>query len=137
LNGMLLPWVTVRWGITPSSRPIMGPGQWCARGRTRHGLAGGRYLAGRRSFTPDFAGLGGHGLAWCAPTGRRSAVWRKGKTPSQGHRSTSGQRVGYPHEFSGEQNPERQLDGVEVDTMFTDSSSGKSTTRFQLQAGSM
>jgi mannose-6-phosphate isomerase-like protein (cupin superfamily) len=64
-------------------------------------------------------------------------VWRKGKTPSQGHRSTSGQRVDYPHEFSAEQNPERQLDGVEVDTLFTDSSSGKSTTRPQLQAGSM
>lgn len=46
----------------------------------------------------------------------------------------SGQRVGYIRVSSLGQNPERQLDGVEVDTLFTDTVSGKSTTRPQLRA---
>jgi DNA invertase Pin-like site-specific DNA recombinase len=45
-----------------------------------------------------------------------------------------GQRVGYIRVSSLGQNPERQLDGVEVDTLFTDTVSGKSTTRPQLSA---
>lgn len=46
----------------------------------------------------------------------------------------SGQRVGYIRVSSLGQNPDRQLDGVEVDTLFTDTVSGKSTDRPQLQA---
>jgi DNA invertase Pin-like site-specific DNA recombinase len=46
----------------------------------------------------------------------------------------TGQRVGYIRVSSLGQNPDRQLDGVEVDTLFTDTVSGKSTTRPQLQA---
>ena len=46
----------------------------------------------------------------------------------------SGQRVGYIRVSSVGQNPERQLDGVEADTVFTDTVSGKSTDRPQLQA---
>ena len=45
-----------------------------------------------------------------------------------------GQRVGYARVSSLGQNPDRQLDGVEVDTLFTDIVSGKSTARPQLQA---
>ena len=46
----------------------------------------------------------------------------------------SGQRVGYIRVSSLGQNPDRQLDGVEVDTLFTDTVSGKSADRPQLQA---
>jgi DNA invertase Pin-like site-specific DNA recombinase len=46
----------------------------------------------------------------------------------------SGQRVGYIRVSSLGQNPDRQLDGVEVDTLFTDTISGKSTARPQLKA---
>jgi len=46
----------------------------------------------------------------------------------------NGQRVGYIRVSSVGQNPERQLDGVKVDTLFTDTVSGASTTRPQLQA---
>ena len=45
-----------------------------------------------------------------------------------------GQRVGYIRVSSMGQNPARQLDGVELDRVFTDTISGKSTTRPQLQA---
>jgi DNA invertase Pin-like site-specific DNA recombinase len=45
-----------------------------------------------------------------------------------------GQRVGYIRVSSVGQNPGRQLDGVELDRVFTDTVSGKSTTRPQLQA---
>ncbi len=46
----------------------------------------------------------------------------------------SGQRVGYIRVSSVGQNPARQLDGVEVDRVFTDTVSGKSAARPQLQA---
>jgi hypothetical protein len=46
----------------------------------------------------------------------------------------SGQRVGYIRVSSVGQNPGRQLDGVEVDRVFTDTVSGKSAARPQLQA---
>ena len=47
----------------------------------------------------------------------------------------NGQRVGHIRVSSVGQNPERQLDGVEVDTLFTDTVSGASTgARPQLQA---
>lgn len=44
-----------------------------------------------------------------------------------------GQRVGYKRVSSIDQNPERQLEGVEVDRIFTDKVSGKNTDRPQLQ----
>jgi len=46
----------------------------------------------------------------------------------------SGQRVGYTRVSSLDQNADRQLDGVTVDRMFTDSASGRSTARPQLEA---
>ncbi len=46
----------------------------------------------------------------------------------------SGQRVGYIRGSSVGQNPGRQLDGVELDRVFTDTVSGKSAARPQLQA---
>ena len=46
----------------------------------------------------------------------------------------SGQRVGYIRVSSVGQNPGRQLDGVELDRVFTDTVSGKSAARPQLQA---
>jgi predicted site-specific integrase-resolvase len=45
-----------------------------------------------------------------------------------------GQRVGYIRVSSAGQNPARQLDGVEVDRVFTDTVSGKSADRPQLAA---
>jgi DNA invertase Pin-like site-specific DNA recombinase len=45
-----------------------------------------------------------------------------------------GQRVGYIRVSSIGQNPGRQLDGVEVDRVFTDTVSGKDTRRPQLAA---
>jgi DNA invertase Pin-like site-specific DNA recombinase len=45
-----------------------------------------------------------------------------------------GQRVGYIRVSSAGQNPGRQLDGVEVDRVFTDTVSGKSADRPQLAA---
>ena len=46
----------------------------------------------------------------------------------------SGQRVGYTRVSSLDQNADRQLDGVTVDRTFTDSASGRSTARPQLEA---
>jgi len=46
----------------------------------------------------------------------------------------SGQQVGYTRVSSLDQNPDRQLDGVAVDRTFTDSASGRSTARPQLEA---
>jgi DNA invertase Pin-like site-specific DNA recombinase len=43
-------------------------------------------------------------------------------------------RVGYVRVSSVDQNTDRQLDGVEIDKMFTDKASGKDTERPQLQA---
>lgn len=45
-----------------------------------------------------------------------------------------GQRVGYVRVSSIDQNPERQLQGIVVDRVFTDRVSGKSTDRPQLEA---
>ncbi len=45
-----------------------------------------------------------------------------------------GQQVGYARVSSLDQNPDRQLDGVAVDRTFTDSASGRSTGRPQLEA---
>jgi len=46
----------------------------------------------------------------------------------------SGQQVGYTRGSSLDQNPDRQLDGVALDRTFTDSASGRSTARPQLEA---
>ena len=45
-----------------------------------------------------------------------------------------GQRIGYIRVSTFEQNPERQLDDVEVDKTFTDKASGKDTNRPALKA---
>ncbi|MDM5181337.1 recombinase family protein [Massilia sp. DJPM01] len=45
-----------------------------------------------------------------------------------------GQRIGYVRVSSFDQNPERQLDQVQVDKLFTDKASGKDTQRPQLDA---
>jgi len=45
-----------------------------------------------------------------------------------------GQRIGYVRVSSFDQNPERQLDQVQVDKLFTDKASGKDTQRPQLGA---
>ncbi len=46
----------------------------------------------------------------------------------------SGPRVGYTRVSSLDQNADRQLDGVVLDRVFTDSASGRSTARPQLEA---
>jgi predicted site-specific integrase-resolvase len=45
-----------------------------------------------------------------------------------------GQRIGYIRVSSFEQNPERQLDQVLLDKVFTDKASGKDTRRPELEA---
>ncbi|KJS11891.1 MAG: transposon Tn21 resolvase [Peptococcaceae bacterium BRH_c8a] len=45
-----------------------------------------------------------------------------------------GQRIGYVRVSSFDQNPERQLEQVQVDRIFTDKASGKDTQRPQLEA---
>lgn len=45
----------------------------------------------------------------------------------------SGQRVGYVRVSTAEQNVERQLDGVELDKVFTDKASGRNRDRPQLE----
>lgn len=44
----------------------------------------------------------------------------------------SGKRIGYVRVSSFDQNPERQLEGIQVDRVFTDKASGKDTQRPQL-----
>jgi len=46
----------------------------------------------------------------------------------------SGQRIGYVRVSSCDQNPERQLENVPLDRIFTDKVSGKDTLRPQLEA---
>jgi DNA invertase Pin-like site-specific DNA recombinase len=48
--------------------------------------------------------------------------------------SGKGQRIGYIRVSSYDQNPDRQLDGVELDRKYTDTASGKDTDRPALQA---
>ena len=45
-----------------------------------------------------------------------------------------GQRIGYVRVSTADQNVERQLDGIELDRVFTDKVSGKDTKRPKLQA---
>jgi DNA invertase Pin-like site-specific DNA recombinase len=46
----------------------------------------------------------------------------------------SGQRIGYVRVSSFDQNPERQLENLTLDRIFTDTASGKNTQRPQLDA---
>lgn len=46
----------------------------------------------------------------------------------------NGQRIGYIRVSTFDQNPERQLDQVQLDRTFTDKASGKDTRRPQLEA---
>ena len=46
----------------------------------------------------------------------------------------NGQRIGYIRVSSFDQNPERQLDQVPLDKVFTDKASGKDTKRPELEA---
>lgn len=45
-----------------------------------------------------------------------------------------GQRIGYVRVISFDQNPDRQLENVQVDKIFTDTASGKNMQRPQLEA---
>lgn len=47
---------------------------------------------------------------------------------------TKGQTVGYVRVSTADQNTDRQLDGLELDKVFTDHASGKDTNRPQMQA---
>jgi DNA invertase Pin-like site-specific DNA recombinase len=49
-------------------------------------------------------------------------------------RTMTGQRIGYIRVSSLDQNPERQLDGIALNKVFTDKASAKDTNRPQLQA---
>ncbi|MCY1207768.1 putative transposon DNA-invertase [compost metagenome] len=53
-------------------------------------------------------------------------------TPSK--KSATGQRIGYVRVSSADQNDARQLEGLELEKIFTDKASGKDTNRPQLQA---
>ncbi|GFS05798.1 resolvase [Elysia marginata] len=44
-----------------------------------------------------------------------------------------GQRIGYIRVSTYDQNPDRQLEGIELDRIYTDHASGKSTRRDQLE----
>ena len=46
-----------------------------------------------------------------------------------------GQRIGYVRVSSFDQNPERQIEHVQVDRLFTDEASGKDTRRPELETG--
>ena len=46
----------------------------------------------------------------------------------------SGERVGYVRVSSFDQNPERQLENITLDRIFTDKASGKNTQRTELEA---
>lgn len=46
----------------------------------------------------------------------------------------SGKKIGYLRVSSFEQNPERQLEGINLNKKFVDQASGKNTARPQLEA---
>lgn len=46
----------------------------------------------------------------------------------------TGQRIGYSRVSSFDQNPQRQLEGITLDHIFTDKASGKDTARPELEA---
>jgi DNA invertase Pin-like site-specific DNA recombinase len=48
--------------------------------------------------------------------------------------SSKGQRIGYVRVSSYDQNPDRQLEHLNVDRVFTDKASGKDAERPQLKA---
>jgi len=49
-------------------------------------------------------------------------------------KSNNGQRIGYKRVSTYDQNPERQLENIDVDKLFIDKASGKDTKRPQLNA---
>src|SRR6266496_1961062 len=53
-------------------------------------------------------------------------------TPAMGGGRMGGQRVGYIRVSTFDQNPDRQLEGIEVDRVFTDHASGKDVVRAEL-----
>ena len=53
-------------------------------------------------------------------------------TPTMGGERMGGQRVGYIRVSTFDQNPDRQLEGIEVDRVFTDHASGKDVVRPEL-----
>jgi DNA invertase Pin-like site-specific DNA recombinase len=53
-------------------------------------------------------------------------------TPTMGGGRMGGQRVGYIRVSTFDQNPDRQLEGIEVDRVFTDHASGKDVVRPEL-----
>jgi DNA invertase Pin-like site-specific DNA recombinase len=53
-------------------------------------------------------------------------------TPAMGGGRMGGQRVGYIRVSTFDQNPDRQLEGIEVDRVFTDHASGKDVVRPEL-----
>jgi len=55
-------------------------------------------------------------------------------TPKRGFMSSKGQRIGYVRVSSYDQNPDRQLEHLDVDRVFTDKASGKDAERPQLKA---
>jgi DNA invertase Pin-like site-specific DNA recombinase len=63
----------------------------------------------------------------------RFSTWKLSRPKCPGETS-SGQRIGYIRVSSFDQNPERQLDHVQVDKQFIDKASGKDTVRPQLDA---
>jgi len=54
--------------------------------------------------------------------------------PTAPHQAIKGATVGYVRVSTAGQNDARQLDGVHLDTVFTDTASGKDTSRPELQA---
>lgn len=50
--------------------------------------------------------------------------------------SLKGQHIGYVRVSSTDQNPERQLEGVDLDRVFTDKASGKDTQRSPVNSAS-
>ena len=55
-------------------------------------------------------------------------------TESSREGGLKGQRVGYVRVSNFDQNPERQLEHVQVERLFTDKASGKDTQRPELEA---
>lgn len=69
-----------------------------------------------------------------APKRRKKAAPSLPAAPAEPAAVPSGQRVGYVRVSSADQNTARQLDGVQVDRVFTDRQSGKNASRPQLTA---
>jgi DNA invertase Pin-like site-specific DNA recombinase len=82
------------------------------------------YTANGRELPIQHGSSGG--LVGRFPTWINDPIQREGKR-------MAGERFGYVRVSSLDQNPERQLDGVQVDRMFLDRASGKDTARPQFE----